>query len=134
MIHRIFSKGLPEKEKHASEWILKLSEAIGVPSWKISLSIQYQQIDRELIAAAENRGYKTDDWLVAIQSEKDIPPTENEEMDTSRLLKIAEEVLQSNTIHSTSLAMSIISLKAIFDGRDAGPVSGARAVNLPKRI
>lgn len=115
-----------------SEWILKLSDAIGVASWKISLSIHYQRIDRELIAAAENRGYKKEDWLVAIQSGKDMPQAETDEMDTPHLLKIAEEVLRSNTIHSTSLAMNIISMKAIFDGRDAGPVSGLRAVNLPK--
>jgi transcriptional regulator with XRE-family HTH domain len=114
------------------EWILKLSEVIGVEPWKISLSIHHHRIGRKLIDAVESYGFKKEAWLVAIQAQKDMPATGNHNMDTSRLLKIAEKVLRSNTIHSTSLAMNIISLKAISETQPSASLMGARAITLPK--
>lgn len=115
-----------------SEWILRLSKAIGVVSWKISLSIYNQQIDGELICAAESCGYPQKDWLVVNPPQNAISKMEDDELNMSRLLKIAEEVLQSNTIHSTSLAMNIISLKAMSDNQSSAHVRGGRAISTSK--
>jgi hypothetical protein len=115
-----------------SEWILRLSKAIGVVSWKISLSIYNQQIDGELIYAAESSGYPQKDWLVVNLPKNAVSERDDDELNMSRLLKIAEEVLQSNTIHSTSLAMNIISLKAMSDDQSSAHVRGGRAISMSK--
>ena len=114
-----------------NEWIVKLSAIIGVAPWKISLSIYHQQIDKELIRAVENCGYERHKWVVRRTWKKAEPETDCDELNISRLCKMAEEVLRSNSIHATSLAMNIISLKSVYDNDASSPVSGARAISLP---
>lgn len=115
-----------------NEWILKLSKKLGIEAWKISLSIYKQQINNELIQCVEQFGFKKDEWMVRRESKKTMPAG-NGDLNISQLLKITEEVLRSNTIHSTSLAMNIISLKMLAEKAASAPVLGARAINLPDR-
>jgi hypothetical protein len=102
-----------------------------VPAWKISLSIYRQRIDGELILAVEKCGYERHKWIVTCTSRRSDPEEASDALNVSQLCKIAEEVLRSNTIHATSLAMNIISLKTVYDNDASTKVSGVRAISLP---
>lgn len=112
-------------------WIVRLSERLGVDSWKISLSIYHRRINDSLIDAAEHCGFEKQSWIVAPRLEFSEMSPADSEMDVPQLLKMAEKVLRSNTIHATSLAMNIISMKTVSEFKASGPISGASAINLP---
>lgn len=116
-----------------TKWILKLSEKIGVESWKISLLIYQQQIDSEIIQHIEDCGYRSHEWLIKSESKTSVVTKNSRELNVSQLLKITETVLRSNTIHSASLALNIISMKAFADEASSLPVMGGMAISLPEK-
>lgn len=115
-----------------NEWIFNLSKKLGVESWEIGLSIYHQQISNKLIQRVEDFGYKQQDWIVEIKAGNIPQESGNGDLNISQLLKIAEKVLRSNTIHSTSLSLNIISLKMLADQNTFSPVMGSKAI-IPSR-
>lgn len=116
-----------------TEWIFNLSKKIGIESWKIGMSIYHQRIENELIQRIEDCGYKRHGWLVERKAGNAAPANGNGDLSISELLKITEEVLRSDTIHSMSLSLNILSLKVLADQSVSAPVMGTKAVIFPRK-
>jgi hypothetical protein len=113
-------------------WIVTLANVIGVPAWKINLSILKRQIDEELLAKIENCGFGRSVWAVEKKPGQPAGNMAQAGDDNTEILKMAQEILHSGSIHATSLAMNIVSLKAALscipadDSTDRAP-----AINKP---
>jgi hypothetical protein len=111
-------------------WVVNLADVIGIAPWKISLSILNLRVDDELMEKIETCGYFRNVWAVKSSSEKPMGSSAAGLASISELIKIAEEILQSGTIHASSLAMVIVSLKAASaDRTDDHSIKGGNAIN-----
>lgn len=89
----------------------------------------------ELMEKIEGCGYLRTVWAVKGKSKRPKGVMSEGLASISELIKMAEEILQSGTIHSSSLAMIIISLKAASaDNTDSGSVNGIYAINDASRL
>lgn len=105
-------------------WIVNLAHVIGVAAWKINLSILKKQIDEGLLEKIEACGFGRSDWVVEKKPGRPEGNMPGESGDNAELMKMAREILHSGTIHATSLAMNIVSLKAALSGNPAGDSVG----------
>jgi hypothetical protein len=101
-------------------WIVNLAHVIGVAAWKINLSILKKQIDEGLLEKIEACGFGRSAWVVEKKPGRPEGNMALESGDNAELMKMAREILHSGTIHATSLAMNIVSLKAALSGNPAG--------------
>lgn len=107
------------------DWTVNLAEAIGVEPWKISLAVLNKRIDTEMVKIIEAHGYLMHRWMVEKKSVRPMKSMVTGLGTNAELVRMVEEILHSGTIHATSLAMNIISMKAALDANHAGgPVKG----------
>jgi hypothetical protein len=112
----------------AEKSLLNLCKLIGIPNnrgWKTFLAkylestpaqlsncISRNRLSKNLIAKINEKGYPTDKWLVRTPAHANFMNTHH---NSAEILKLAEKILKSETIHATSLAMNIISLNRAVD-------------------
>jgi len=117
-------------------WKTLLARYLESTPAQLSNCISRNRISKNLITKINGKGYPSDKWLISTPEQANIMNIHPEDLDaeisiqklasgkglpynSTEILKLAEKILKSETIHATSLAMNIISLNRAVDSETA---------------
>ena len=101
--------------KIGPNWILELAGFLGIEPWNLTMCISYGRISPDIVNLIEQKGYRIENWAVLKRPDTSAAVERGSLYNNTEILRLAEKILKSNTIHATSLAMNIISLNHAVD-------------------